>query len=1025
MKRILLLSFVFLTVFAFGALAQRTVSGKITDDTGETLPGVNVVIQGTTNGTTTDVDGNFRLSVEDGATLVFSFVGFETQEVEVGARSVIDITMGGLTELQEVVVVGYGTTTKETSSISSATISAESITNRPNASFLQTLSGQIPGVNIAGGSGQPGSNATINIRGVNSINGDTEPMFIIDGAPVDADNFRSLNPNEIASVSVLKDAGATAIYGNRGGNGVIIIKTKGGKYNSPLQVNYTFTSGSSQLQDNDYNLMSSAEQLNLERSHGSGIGAGNFGNQNNLDATPGWVDKTRDLVSPLTDAEIASASQTNWATYFLKKSVTKNHNLSLSKGNDNSTVFLSLGYLSQEGILQDSGLDRINIRSNVSGRSDNKKFNYGANLSLNYSQSNEPNNIGGGGINRNYILGAYQSVPYYSPNDYVDGETLLSPLIFSRTPLFLIDRLNTFTRQEDELKMIVSLNASYEIIEGLTVAVRASGDFQEQTLTSAEGPTSFNALLFAQTGNNTPGIQNQDFQREFAYNQVAQINYTKSFDEHTISVGAYTEYFKAHYQDFGFRQNGLNAGTFYPGDGSSFVVDNAANDFFVPTVNANLLEAGLFSYFGNFDYDYGRKYGIGGTIRRDASFRFAESNRWGTFYAVSGRWNVHNEAFASDLPFDVLKLRASYGTTGNQNILGANSAQLFTAPDLTRDLFSTGGGYGGANSLGLQQIGNNTLQWETVAQLNVGLDAEMLNGRLRVNFDVYSKTTSDLFQNSPVSAINSQNFLRANSGEMTNKGYDWLLAYDILRSQSGPNVTFTFVGNHNVNEITEFPGGVEQIVGTGRVGGSINDQFRYRYAGVNPANGNLLFLTADGEVTENPNVDTDRVWLGRDIYPDYVGSFSLNADYKGFFLTAQMNYTLGVDRLDFDLSGFQNPDNIGQFRNSRDLLRAWTPDNRLTDIPSLTATNRALGGASDRYLTNADYLRLRFVSVGYNVPSSILDETGFLRTAKVFFSGENLLTVTKWRGFDVESQNNTSRLYPAPKTFIVGVELGF
>ncbi|MEO1256775.1 MAG: TonB-dependent receptor plug domain-containing protein, partial [Bacteroidota bacterium] len=273
MKRILLLYFMFLTAFVFNALAQRTVSGKITDETGEALPGVNVVIKGTTIGTTTDLDGNYRIEVEDGTTLVISFVGFESQEVEVGARSVIDITMGGVTELQEVVVTGYGPSeSKERSNISVATVDSKTIENRPNASLAQRLQGQVAGLNISTGSGQPGANSTIRIRGISSINGDTEPLFIIDGTPVDQDNFRSLNPNDIASVSVLKDAGATAIYGNRGANGVIVIETKGGSYNQELQINYSYLGSLSSLQDNDYDLMNSQEQLFLERDARLGIG---------------------------------------------------------------------------------------------------------------------------------------------------------------------------------------------------------------------------------------------------------------------------------------------------------------------------------------------------------------------------------------------------------------------------------------------------------------------------------------------------------------------------------------------------------------------------------------------------------------------------------------------------------------------------------------------------------------------------------------------------------------------------------
>jgi len=985
-------------VVQFTFAQEKTISGIVTDESGP-LPGVSVVIKGTQTGTQTDFDGKYTLKATVGDILVFNYVGMNTQEKTVGQPNTINVVLISGNVLEEIVIIGYGTTTKTKSSIASVTISAETIQDRPNASFVQTLSGQVAGLSITTSSGQPGANSTVHLRGITSINGNTEPLFIIDGAPVDQDNFRSLNPNEIASITVLKDAGATAIYGNRGANGVIIIKTKSGSFNSGLKISYTGTLSYATLQDNDYNLMNSQQQLTIERLQGSGRGA------------------------TLTDAEIAEATTTDWFDFFFKTALTKSHNLTLSSGGENMRSFVSIGFHDQEGVLKSSSLKRFNFRSNINGKSSNDKFNYGLNLSINYSESDEPNSIGSGAINRNYILGAYQSVPYISPDDYTNGADLLSPLSFSNTPLFLMDRLATYTRAEDELKLIGTLTASYKIIDDLTVAVVLSADLQDENLTRAEGPDSFNALLFAETGNDTPGFQNQQFSRQFSFNQVTSLNYNKEFGVHTVNVGLFVEYFKAHWQTFGFFQEGLNAATFFPGDGSAFVADNADNDFFADTANANILEAGLFSYFSQVDYDYDTKYGITGTVRRDASYRFSQSNRWATFYSVAARWNMHKEAFMENSVFDFLKIRGSYGTSGNQNISGVG---LFASPDLTLDLFATGSGYAGANALFLAQIGNSTLRWETVTSANIGIDFEVFNRRLSGSVDGYIKTTTDLFQSTPVSAINAVNFLSANVGELENTGIDLELRYDILKSteEDGLNIRLNFVGNYNKTELTDLPGDDEELIGTGRVGGKLFEYYRYRYAGVNPANGNLLFYTADGEVTENPNVDTDRVWLDKNIFPDYQGSFGINADYKGFFLTTQFNYVVGVDRLDFDLSGFQSPDNIGQFRSSTDLLRAWTPDNRITDIPALGAANRALGGASTRYLKSADYLRLRFAQFGYVVPSKFLEGTGF-SVVKIFASAENLITWSKWRGFDVEAQSNTSRLYPSPKTVSFGIEVGF
>ncbi|MFT5678470.1 MAG: TonB-linked SusC/RagA family outer membrane protein, partial [Patiriisocius sp.] len=828
---------------------QKTITGTVNDDSGLPLPGANVIIKGTNTGTQTDFDGNYSVSAATGQTLIFSYIGFETQEMAVGASSRINVNMASDNALQEVVIIGNVNSTKEKSSTATYSISAETIQSRPNASFVQTLSGQVPGLNISTANGQPGANSNVRIRGISSINGDTEPLFIIDGAPVDQDNFRSLNPNEIASVSVLKDAGATAIYGNRGANGVIIIKTKSGKFNSKLKMSYTGTVNVAALQDNDYDLMNSQELLTLERERNVGVGGNGFPVGN----TSGMA---------LTDAEIAGVETFDWADYFFDPAITNSHTLNVSNGGENLASYVSLGFHDQEGLLRQSSLKRFNIRTNVNGTSDNKKFSYKLNLSTNWSKSDEPNRIGSGAINRNYVLGAYQSVPYITASDYTNGADLLSPLSFANTPLFLVDRLNTYTRYEEELKMIGALEGSYNLTDDLVASVIFSSDYQDQNTLRAEQPISFNSQLFAESGNDTPGTQDQQYRRQFSFNQLASLVWNKTFDKQSLNIGLYSEYFKAHLYTYGFRNNGLNQATFFPGDGSAFVDDNGDNDFFGNTVNANIAESGLFSYFTRVDYDYDTRYGITGTFRRDASSRFSDSNRWANFYSVSARWNISNEAFMSNSVFDVLKLRASYGTNGNQDVTGGG---LFGGLNLTQSLFATTGGYQGANSLQLSQIPNTDLKWETVTTTNVGIDYEFANRRARGSLDVYQKVTTDLFLLQPISAINATTALNVNGGELKNTGVDLAIAYDVIRSTSegGFNATINFVGNYNKNEIVEFGSGEEEIIGTGRVGGKVFEYYDYRYAGVNSENGNLQFLTADGEITETPDPDTDRVWLDK------------------------------------------------------------------------------------------------------------------------------------------------------------------
>jgi TonB-linked SusC/RagA family outer membrane protein len=999
----------FLALVVQVAFAQQTVTGKVTDAAGEPVLGATVLVRGSSNATTTDFDGNYSIEASPENVLVFSFSGYDSKSVPVGGKSVINVTL--TTSLDAVVVTGYRTTSKAKSNIASTTITSKTIENRPNASFVQTLSGQVAGLNITTSTGQPGANSLVQIRGVNSINGNTEPLFIIDGAPVDEDNFRSLNPQDIESIDILKDAGATAIYGNRGANGVIIIKTKSGNFESPLRINATSILSYSTLQDNDYDIYDAPGYLRLEREFGQGRGAGR-GN--------GGV--------PLTDAEIDATPTTDWRDVFFRTGVTKNNTVSLTSGGKNSTQYTSLGYFEQDGILVQSNLQRFNFRNNLTGKSDNDRFNYSSNLSANYSSNDTPNFIGSGAVNRNYVLGAYSSLPYIQVSDYVEGEGGSIPPFLRNAPLLLLDRLATYERVEEEIKLVGSFQASYEFAKNLTARSVTGVDYQNVVSSRLEGPTAFNSAFFAAVGEEFPGTQDQQTNRQFSLNQTTSINYSNTWGKHGLDVGVYTEYFKAHLRNFGFRQQGLDPRTFANQDGSGFIDFNAALGLYDDIANANKLDAGLFSYFASADYDYDTRFGVGATIRRDASYRFAETNRFATFYSVSGRWNIDKEDFMDDSVFSSLKLRASYGTSGNQRILDGG---YFSAPDLFRDLFVTTGAYGGVNSATLftqpggvvGSIGNSTLRWETVRQFNVGIDFAAFDSRLRGSIDYYRKTTEDLFQNQNTSAVVGTFGLQGNVGSLSNNGIDAEIFYDLVRNDGdGLKIALGLNGNYNKQELLDLPSPDGVIQGIGREGGKLFEYFVVRQVGVNPANGNLLFLDADGNLTETPNTDTDRVFIDKNIYPDVQGGFSINTDFKGFYLQTQFNYAIGRDRFDGDLAGFQDADDIGSFNLSRDLERAWTPDNRVTDIPALRATNQNLAN-TDQFLREADFLRLRFVSLGYNFQPVLLEKVG-LNRLNVFVNAENLVTFTKWRGFDVEAFSNGSRGFPTPRIISLGVEIG-
>jgi TonB-linked SusC/RagA family outer membrane protein len=1003
----------------FSFAQEKTVTGVVSDATGP-LPGANVVVKGTARGTQTDLDGKYSIKASTGDVLVFSYIGTKDNVIKVGANNSINVTMSSSSNtLEEVVITGYSTVAKKKSNIAQVKISAKTIENRPNASLIQTLTGQVAGLDISTGSGQPGANSRVVLRGANSIGGNIEPLFIMDGIPINGDNFRSLNPNEIESVTVLKDGGAIAIYGNRGANGVVYIKTKTGVKNSGLQVNYTAITSFSSLQINNkkgYNLFESSQDiLRFERDARLGRGFG-------LALGPVFPSNGTPAV-PLTDAQIAAQPNTDWLKFFLGTGITNNHTLTFSNGSENSSSFTSLGYFNQEGILKDSDLTRFTLRNNVTGSSKNQKLNYSTNVSMNYSKNNQPTSIGTAGANQNPLFGAFASLPYLTPQDNPGPVLLAQSFILGYVPFYTIDKLRSSRALQEETKIIAGFTSSYKITKDITASVNSGIDYEHITFLDFTDPFSRNELRF---NVGVDGSQSQQTTRRFTFNNTTSLGYNKTIGKHTFGATTYLEYFKAHSRTFGYTQIGLDPKTLSPGDGSGFIRDNGLNDFFVPTVNADVIDTGLFSYFGTVNYDFDSRFGVTGTIRRDASSRFSQTNRWGTFWSVAGFWNIGDEGFMEGTAINSLKLRASYGSTGNQNILAATAANLpFIGPDLYLTFFNTANGYGNLAAILRGQIGNTTLKWEVVNQGNLGIDFGVWNNRLRGAFDVYYKKTEGLYQPNPQSYVTGTNgSIPSNTGSLFNRGFDFELHYDLIKDND-LRLTLNFVGNYNRSALADIPNTSGELIGTGRNGGVLGERKLVRYAGVNPANGNLLFLDINDNLTENPNSDRDAVWTKTTNNPDFLGSFGFDLDYKGFFLTSQFNYETGITRFDFDYSSAIDATNIGQFNVSQDLLRAWTPDNRVTDIPSLTATNLAVinDGLSDRFVKKADFLRLRFLQFGYSLPKDALKNTGF-RNIKIFGNAENLFTWTEFRGFDPSARAG-SREYPTPKIISVGLEIGF
>ncbi|HEY0045537.1 MAG TPA: SusC/RagA family TonB-linked outer membrane protein, partial [Flavobacterium sp.] len=559
----------------FSFAQEKIVSGTVSDGTGP-LPALNVVVKGTTRGVQTDFDGKYAISAKQGDVLEFSYVGYQTREVTVGASNSINVVMeADAEELIEVVVqTAYNTTTTSRRNVAAiTTVSGEVIEERANASILQSLQGQVAGLNISTGSGQPGADSTIILRGVGSINGNIEPLFVIDGVPVDEDGFRSLNPNDIASFSILKDASATSIYGNRGANGVILVKTKQGKFNQPLQFRYTSQYGQTKLQKLTIELMSSNQFLNIQKQYGQGYGA------------------------TLTDAEIAALSaQTNtyWSDIFFRTGTTQSHDLAITSGSENFTNFTSLGYMEQEGIFINTDFNRFTVRNNFTGKSANDKFHYNMNMNINFSRSDGIDGSGSNAIFFAPFTAALLGLPYlnpYDPDGSITHDGGITPgdanaVTPEYAPIVLLNSSFMNTDREDELKILTSFSADYEFAKNLTAGVQLGVDYSNYWELEILHPNSILGPFQVDQDAQYGGIHSEAYSRDFRFNAVSNLSYSNTFAEkHTIDVGLYTEYNKSHFEGFNLAQRGLDPRLV--GTGAAFIPGTTVDDFGGTVIETN------------------------------------------------------------------------------------------------------------------------------------------------------------------------------------------------------------------------------------------------------------------------------------------------------------------------------------------------------------------------------------------------------------------------------------------------------
>ena len=947
-------------------------------------------------------------------------------------------------DIEEVVVLGYSKVTTKPKDVSAnTTITAEVLENRPNVSFLNSIQGSAPGVTIASGSGSPGSaKIDVVIRGISSLNASTDPLIVLDGVPTNANQFRNLNPDDIESISILRDAAATSIYGNRGANGVIIVKTKGAKFNSPLKFNYNNMTGISVLPENRYNLANASEFLTLQKQLGVQRTVGDLSLQN------------------MTEEQIANTPTTNWNKVFFKPDLVQQHNINASFGGENTSVYTSIGYLNQGGMVPTTNFQRMTLRNNIMGKSKNSRFTYNAQMGLAYSKRNqllqETNDAVNNNGLQNPLQGALLGDPSIRPRTYSSSTDLFNFLTSNgqtagnyndgKFIYVLEDVLNNkaMFHQIQEVNVFTGATVSYKVTDKWSVTNRSGVDYKTINGDYGYTPTGFLGMINAFntrnafTQNPFGGTEQLYNSRELNFNSVTSTSYALNFgDNHTLDLGAYLEYTKVHYLYNSQTANGLDPRVWTMGTGQGYVPvliepTTAAGGLSVVryqrSATASKVDAGSLAYFATLDYDYDGKYGVSGVIRRDGTYRFSKDYRWGTFWSAAARWNIDREPFMENSGFQMLKLRGSYGTQGNQNIVAPayGSNPLLVQPNLIRDVYSNNAStYNNPGTPGyvLSQIGNPILQWEEIAQGNIGLDFKFLKGKIEGNLDVYNKQTNRLFDNLRTSAVNGQYTLRGNLGGIRNRGVEALIRYNMINKQDLKISVFAN-GSFNKNTITDLQ--VPQVDGDiiNTIGGPVYQWNVVPYVGVNPDNGNQIFLDINGNITETPT-EADRRMTGKNYFPAYIGGFGFNASYKGFFFDTLFSFQADYYRFDNQEYWAYLFDYAKQGNNvSAHLLNAWTPDNRYTDVQRIDAPVR--DDSSDRFLRDASFIRFKSLTFGYSLPKKFSDKAS-VSSIKIFLQGENLYLWRKdYNGYDPEGLG-TFPLggYPNPRTISIGTSIEF
>ena len=949
---------------------QKTVSGTVTaSEDGTPLPGVTILKKGTTTGTQTDFDGNYQLDVLDSDQLVFSYVGFQSQEIAVGNQTVIDIALvADVSELDEVVVVGYGSQVKRRITDNIASISSEQINEIPTPSLQSTLTAKAAGVQVTQLNGKVEGGVKIRVRGVSTISASQEPLYVVDGVPViNADEsintspinpLITLNPNDIESIEILKDASSAAIYGARGTNGLVIITTKRGKEGkTTVSVNSSY--GWSEA-TNFREWMNAEEYFEFfsEAALNSGFDL----------ATTDFFFSLFSFTGTTDPFELGTID-TDWQELALVKGSVRDLGFSVSGGGQKTQFFFSGAHNETEGIVRGNILNRYTIRSNIN-HSVSDKFQVGVNATLSKTIIDRLSNDNAfatpmQAIAQPPIVRAFNN----------DGSANRDTFYYN----FLVEDQNG-NFQTNIWRALANVYAQYQILPSLNFRTEFGYDYNDQvaerfsgSLTESQSVGGFGTANAVQT------------ERFIATNYFT---FTQNFeDDINLEATAGMSFEETR------RKNQFLQGQGFPSDDLQ-TLNSAAE---IVAGGSSRTAFNFLSYFGRATVSLYNKVFLKGSLRYDGSSRFGDNNEFGWFPAASAGYLVSEEDFIKESNFlSLLKLRASWGITGNAGIGNFASLSLFG-----------GSPYNQRAGLAPTQLGNPALKWERTTQIDVGLDFGFFNNRITGELDYYVKKTEDLLLNEPIPGTGGFNTITRNIGELENRGLEFVLNTKNILTEDfdwRTNINLSF----NDNEVTKLPGG-DIIAGQNivREGETISSFFMVEYAGVDPANGDALFYTntlnADGSrdrsTTNNFN-EAERVILGAP-FPDLIGGITNTFRYKDVDLSFTFQGEWGASLYN-NAGRFQSSSGNFFDNQSRDQLRRWQQPGDITDVPQARLGGSNGNQNSSRYLQESDFIRLRNVSLGYTLPRKFT-ENMFIDRLRIGFTGFNLLTFTDFDGYDPES----------------------